>query len=84
MPKHVCPWWIGLALASPLRRVFYDPHAVLATYVQEGMTVLEPGPGLGFFSFELARLVGSRGKVVVSEIQPQMLDRLHLRVQKHG
>jgi ubiquinone/menaquinone biosynthesis C-methylase UbiE len=84
LPGHVCPWWIGWALASPLRRIFYKPHAILQPYVREGMIVLEPGPGMGFFTLELARLVGSRGKVVVSDIQPRMLDGLRLRAQKHG
>jgi ubiquinone/menaquinone biosynthesis C-methylase UbiE len=84
MPDHVCPWWIGWALASPLRKVFYNPHAILEPYVRQGMIVLEPGPGMGFFTFELIQLVGNSGKVVVSDIQLQMLDRLRRRVQKHG
>jgi ubiquinone/menaquinone biosynthesis C-methylase UbiE len=83
MPDHICPWWIGWALASPLRKVFYDPRAILEPYVQEGMTVLEPGPGMGFFTFELARLVGPRGKVIAVDIQPMMFDRLRRKVQKH-
>jgi ubiquinone/menaquinone biosynthesis C-methylase UbiE len=84
MPEHVCPWWIGWALASPLRKVFYNPHLILEPYVREGMTVLEPGPGMGFFTIELARLVGRKGKVIAVDIQPEMLDRLRLRVQKNG
>ncbi len=53
--EKVCPWWAGYFLASPLRQLFQDPAKILAPYVREGMTVLEPGPGMGFFTLELAR-----------------------------
>ena len=64
MSHTVCPWWLGYVLASPLRRLFLDPVKLLSPYVQAGMTVLEPGPGMGFFTLELARLVGPAGRVV--------------------
>ena len=48
------------------------------------MTVLEPGPGMGFFTLELARLVGSSGRVIAVEIQPKMLARLKHRAAKAG
>lgn len=81
---RVCPWWIGYLLASPVRRIFYHPAKVLAPYVREGMTVLEPGPGMGFFTLELARLAGASGRVVVVDIQPRMLDGLRRRAVKAG
>ena len=84
MPQHVCPWWIGLALASPLRRVFYTPRNVLEPYVRDGMLVLEPGPGMGFFTLELALLVGNSGKVIAVDLQKEMLDRLRHRARKKG
>ena len=84
MPHSVCPWWIGYLLASPLRRLRYDPAEVLAPYVHEGMTVLEPGPGMGFFTLELARVVGPSGRVVAVDIQRQMLDRLKRRATRAG
>jgi ubiquinone/menaquinone biosynthesis C-methylase UbiE len=71
-------------LASPLRRLAYDPAKILAPYVREGMTVLEPGPGMGFFTLELARRVGTSGRVVAVDIQSKMLDRLKRRAAKAG
>lgn len=50
MAKRICPWWLGYVLASPLRRWIQDPAAIIGPYVREGMTVLEPGPGMGFFT----------------------------------
>src|SRR5512140_3805504 len=82
--SHVCPWWLGYLLASPLRRLFQDPARVLAPHVREGMTVLEPGPGMGFFTLELARRVGPRGRVVAVDLQPEMLAGLRRRAARAG
>jgi len=81
---RVCPWWLGYWLASPLRRVYYRPSTILSPYVHTGMTVLEPGPGMGFFTVELARLVGASGRVVAVDIQSKMLDGLRRRLSKAG
>ena len=84
MAVHVCPWWIGYLLACPWRRYAQDPEKILGPYLREGMTVLEPGPGMGFFTLEAARRVGSSGRVIAVEIQPKMLHRLRRRAEKAG
>jgi SAM-dependent methyltransferase len=84
MPLHVCPWWIGYILASPLRRLMNSPRQVLDPYVRDGMTVLEPGPGMGFFTLEIARRVGAAGRVIAVDIQPRMLAALKKRAAKAG
>ncbi len=84
MAHRVCPWWIGYFLASPLRRLRQDPRTILSPFVNQGMLVLEPGPGMGFFTLELARLVGPRGRVVVVDVQPRMLSALRRRAAKAG
>jgi len=84
MAQRVCPWWLGYLLASPIRRWFEDPAKLLAPYVREGMTVLEPGPGMGFFTLDLARLVGSSGRVVAVELQPRMIAGLKRRAARAG
>jgi len=83
-PHRVCPWWLGYWLASPLRRLSYRPEDILAGHVREGMTVLEPGPGMGFFTLELARMAGAAGRVVAVDIQPRMLASLRRRAAKAG
>ena len=84
MSNRVCPWWLGYLLASPIRRLVDDPSKVLAPYVGEGMTVLEPGPGMGFFTLELARRVGPSGRVVAVDVQPRMIERLKRRATRAG
>lgn len=81
---HVCPWWLGYFLASPLRRLFQDPAKIVSPYVRPGMKVFEPGPGMGFFTLELAKLVGPSGMVMVVDIQPKMLEELRRRAAKSG
>lgn len=84
MAQRVCPWWLGYLLACSLRRFAQDPGKLLAPYVREGMTVLEPGPGMGFFTLDLARLVGPSGRVVAVDLQPRMLSRLKRRAAGAG
>jgi ubiquinone/menaquinone biosynthesis C-methylase UbiE len=84
MAERVCPWWIGYLLASPLRRFSQSPDRILAPYVRAGMTVLEPGPGMGFFTLDLARLVGPAGRVIAVDLQPRMLAGLRRRAVRAG
>jgi tRNA A58 N-methylase Trm61 len=84
MSRTICPWWLGNILAHPLRRRIHDPAGILAPFVSEGMTVLEPGPGMGFFTMELARRVGPSGRVVAVDVQPRMLEGVLRRSGKEG
>ena len=84
MAHRVCPWWLGYWLICPLRRRGQDPAAILAPHVHQGMTVLEPGSGMGFFTLDLANLVGASGRVIAVDIQPKMLERLKSRAAKAG
>ena len=83
MAEHrVCPWWVGYILASPIRKLTHDPAGILAPFVRAGMTVLEPGPGMGFFTLELARLVGPTGRVIAVDVQPKMIEALRRRARR--
>lgn len=83
--KHrVCPWWVGYLLLSPLRRLGQNPARILAPHVRHGMTVLEVGPAMGYFSLPLARMVGPEGRVVCVDVQRRMLDRLERRARRAG
>ncbi len=84
MSHRVCPWWLGYFLISPLRHWWQNPATILDGYVRPGVTALKPGPGLGFFTLELLRLVGPSGRVVAVDIQPRMIERLKCRAAKSG
>jgi cyclopropane fatty-acyl-phospholipid synthase-like methyltransferase len=83
MHKHrVCPWWVGYLLLNPIRRLLQDPSRIVAPHVREGMTVLEPGPAMGFFTLELARRVGHTGRVIAVDVEPRMVQRLKRRAAR--
>jgi ubiquinone/menaquinone biosynthesis C-methylase UbiE len=84
MAHRICPWWLGYVLASRFRRWLQDPGPIVGPYLSEGMTVLEPGPGMGFFTMEMARRVGPKGRVIAVDIQPKMLQVLLRRAKKAG
>jgi len=78
----VCPWWLGYVLLIPFRRFSHNPEKILGPYVREGMTVLEVGPGMGYFSLPLARLVSGRGRIVCVDLQEKMLESLRKRASR--
>ncbi|MGD1045524.1 MAG: methyltransferase domain-containing protein [Bacteroidota bacterium] len=82
MGTHVCPWYIGYFLASPIRRLFQNPEKILSPYLKPGMKILEVGPGMGFFSIPMARLVGETGRIYCVDLQEKMLKSLRRRALK--
>ncbi|MGL4369710.1 MAG: class I SAM-dependent methyltransferase [Spirochaetota bacterium] len=85
MKQHgIYPSWAAWFLVSPLRKIMLDPDMILGNAVREGMTVVEPGCGSGFFSIPIARLVGESGRVVCCDVQQGMLDIVGKRAEKHG
>jgi ubiquinone/menaquinone biosynthesis C-methylase UbiE len=84
MGHHVCPVWVGYWLVNPLRRLVQNPLEILGPHVQPGMTVMDVGPGMGFFSLSLARLVGTGGRVVCVDVQAKMLEGLRRRARRAG
>jgi ubiquinone/menaquinone biosynthesis C-methylase UbiE len=84
MGDHVCPWWMGYLLASPLRRLRQHPGKILAPYIRPGMKVLDVGCGMGYFSFYMAEIVQPDGRVVCVDLQEKMIRALVRRAKKRG
>ena len=82
METHVCPWYMGYLLANPMRRLFQNPEKILNPYIKHGMKVLEVGPGMGFFSIPMAKLVGEMGRIYCVDLQEKMLKSLRHRASK--
>ena len=82
--EHVCPWWCCFTFDNFLRKLFHNSEEILRPYIVEGNTVLDIGPGMGYFSIPLARLVGKKGKVIATDIQPEMLKAVQKRAKKAG
>jgi 2-polyprenyl-3-methyl-5-hydroxy-6-metoxy-1,4-benzoquinol methylase len=84
MSQHVCPVWVGYLLLSPVRKLITNPDRILRPYVRSGMTVLDAGTAMGFFSLPLARLVGESGHVVCVDLQEKMIASVKKRAAKAG
>ena len=81
---HVCPWWLAYTFDNPLRRLIHNPRKIFSDYVQEGMTVLDIGCGMGYFSLGLAELVGDQGRVISVDLQQEMLNITLKRATQKG
>jgi len=81
---HVCPWWYAYTFDNPLRRLIHNPATMLGDYVKPGMTVMDVGCGMGYFTIGMAKLVGDPGKVIAIDLQQKMLDIMIRRATKKG
>jgi ubiquinone/menaquinone biosynthesis C-methylase UbiE len=79
--NRVCPVLLARFLDNRIRRWLQEPRKILRPYIKEGITVLDVGCGPGFFSIELARMVGKSGRVIASDLQEGMLRRLRDKIQ---
>lgn len=78
--NRVCPVELADSLDNRIRKWLQNPTTILAPYVNAGMTALDVGCGPGFFSCELARMVGNRGKVIAADLQEGMLQKLSHKI----
>jgi len=79
--KRVCPVGRAGNLDSRMRKWLQNPKKILGPYIREGMTVLDVGCGPGFFSLELAEMVGKSGRVIASDLQEGMLQKVRDKIQ---
>ena len=82
--SHVRPFWLAHAFDNRLRSVIHPAGRILGGHLAPGMTALDVGCGMGYFSLALARLVGRAGKVLAADIQPGMLDKTVSRAARAG
>jgi len=79
--SHLGADWLG----RPERITEEDPdalHAALA--VRPGQTACDVGAGSGYHTIRLARAVGPKGRVIASDLQPEMLALLRDAVDAAG
>lgn len=70
-------------LLTPLRARINPPRGTLEWFsIRPGQTVLELGPGPGYFTPEAARMVAPGGRVVCIDLQPGMLHLLRDRLRE--
>ncbi len=75
--SHLGAAWLD----RPEREAREQPERVVdALKLVPGMTVADVGAGTGYFTVRLARRVGPTGRVIATEIQPDMLRTIDARL----
>ena len=78
------PHWAAFLLDNPVRRLLANPADLAAALDLSGSeTVLELGPGSGFFSREVAGRL-SHGRLELFDIQPEMLAKARHKLDRAG
>jgi ubiquinone/menaquinone biosynthesis C-methylase UbiE len=77
-------WHRQILFPDWLRRQVQKPQRFLSPLVKPGMTVADIGCGMGFYTVELARLVGNEGRVIAVDLQQQMLERARRKATRLG
>ena len=78
--SNVCPVERAGALDSSLRRWIQNPKRILKKYLKSGDKVLDLGCGPGFFTIDIAQLVGQSGLVYAADVQEGMLDKVRKKI----
>lgn len=81
---HVCPHTISFFLDNWLRKLVQSPKRIVGSYINKGDTVMDIGCGPGFFSIDMAKMVGPKGKVIAVDLQDKMLNHVKRKAAKHG
>lgn len=82
--EGVFPYRWAFTLLIPLRNLILSPGKLMQQMaLTSEMTVLEVGPGPGYFSVPVARFL-EKGKLVLADIQPEMLEKAKKRIKKRG
>ena len=79
--NRVCPVERAGGLDNRIRRWLQNPQKILRPYIKKGMTVLDVGCGPGFFSIDMSQMVGKSGRVIASDLQEGMLQKVRDKIK---
>ncbi len=83
--RTVFPASSASSLLLPVReRLMPIKETLERFHLREGDTVLELGPGPGYFSIEASRMIGPTGRLLCLDIQPGMAAILRERLRDEG
>ena len=79
--NRVCPVEIAGTLDNRIRRWIQNPKKILGPYIEKGMVILDIGCGPGFFSIDMAQMVGKSGRVIAADLQEGMLQKIRDKIK---
>lgn len=80
--KAPCPASASFIVRNPIRRYYMRP-ILDRVGIQPGEKVLELGPGPGLFTIDAAKRLGTTGKLIAVDIQPEMINRLEKLIKEN-
>ena len=87
-PRQIAPVMSFLGadwLIRPEREHEEQPDLVVeALRIPRGSTVIDLGAGVGYFTWRLANQVGPEGRVIATDVQPEMLAMLERNMRARG
>jgi ubiquinone/menaquinone biosynthesis C-methylase UbiE len=80
--KGIFPHQFAFTLLIPARSIFLSPGKLISRLeLKRDSQVLEVGPGPGYFSTHIAKVL-TEGKLVLADIQKEMLDKARKRITR--
>ncbi len=77
--KGIFPYQLAFTLLIPLRNFFSSPEQLIKRLnLRANSIVLEVGPGPGYFSTKIAKVL-TKGKLTLADIQQEMLNKAKKR-----
>ncbi|RLB97145.1 MAG: SAM-dependent methyltransferase [Deltaproteobacteria bacterium] len=80
----ICSHERSFFLDNFFRRLIQNPKKIVGEYIKEGDTIVDLGCGPGYFSIDMAKMVGETGRVISVDLQPQMLEKVGEKAKKQG
>ncbi len=80
----VCNHSHSFFLDNFFRRIIQNPNKILGSYIKTGDTVIDLGCGPGYFSIDMAKMVGESGKVFSVDLQKEMLEKVRKKAEKYN
>jgi ubiquinone/menaquinone biosynthesis C-methylase UbiE len=79
----VCDHSHSIFLDNFLRRIFQNPKKIVGEYIKKRDTIIDLGCRPGFFSIDMAKMVGEKGKVYSVDLQREMLDKVKKKANRY-
>lgn len=80
----ICSHKHSFALDNFIRRIFQNPKKIVGEYIKPGDTVIDLGCGPGFFTIDMAGMVGDTGRVIAVDLQKEMLAKVERKSKSNG
>jgi|WetSurMetagenome_2_1015567.scaffolds.fasta_scaffold34864_1 ubiquinone/menaquinone biosynthesis C-methylase UbiE len=81
MKTDVCPSSKYPKLESKFRKFIHNPQKIFSKYIKPGGSAIDIGCGPGFFTIELAKLVGEKGTVIGTDIQDEAITIINNKIK---